>query len=53
MAIQAIGMKAYTQALNNFTKAEKNLQARLPIIFRSRPRPKLLLRTRSTLHLAR
>ena len=24
MAIQAIGMKAYTQALNNFTKAEKN-----------------------------
>lgn len=27
MAIQSIGMKAYTQALNNFTKAEKNFAA--------------------------
>ena len=27
MAIQAIGMKAYTQALNNFTQAEKTFSS--------------------------
>jgi flagellar hook-basal body complex protein FliE len=27
MAIQAVGMKAYTQALNNFTKAEKTFNS--------------------------
>lgn len=27
MAVQAVGMKAYTQALNNFTKAEKTFNS--------------------------
>ena len=30
MAIQSIGMKAYTQAMNNFVKAEKNFASQAP-----------------------